>query len=159
MVGAVNVFDNLVVDHFGACANRKVDHLETGSCTLEADFGDRGRIVLQMVDSEFIRQKHLLDGWSVRQISRQLHLARQTVRKALASAEIPRYHLTKPRPCPAMDVFADIIHTWLDQDKVAPPKQRHTARRIYDRLVQEYSFTGAESTVRDFVAQLRPALT
>ena len=70
--------------------------------------------------------------WATRQISRQLHLARQTVRKALASVEIPRYHLTKPRPCPAMDTFADIIHTWLDQDKVAPPKQRHTARRIYD---------------------------
>jgi len=111
-----------------------------------------------MVDIEFIRKKHLLDGWSVRQVSRQLHLARQTVRKALASAEPPRYHLTKPRPCPAMDPFADAIRAWLEQDKVAPPKQRHTARRIYDRLVQEYGFTGAESTVRHYVAQLRPAL-
>ena len=59
--------------------------------------------MLQMVDIEFIRKKHLLDGWSIRQVSRQLHLARQTVRKALASAEPPRYHLAKPRPCPAID--------------------------------------------------------
>lgn len=111
-----------------------------------------------MVDIEFIRKKHLVDGWSIRQLSRQLHLARQTVRKTLSSAEPPQYHLTKPRPCPTIGPFADTIRAWLDQDRLAPAKQRHTARRIYDRLVEEYGFSGAESTVRHFVAQLRPAL-
>ncbi len=109
-----------------------------------------------MVDVEFIRKKHLVDGWSIRRISRQLGLARQTARKAVASAEPPRYHLSKPRPCPIMGPYGEIIRTWLAQDAQAPPKQRHTGKRIYDRLVAEYGFTGAESSVRRVVAHLRP---
>lgn len=109
-----------------------------------------------MVDVEFIRKKHFVEGWSIRRISRHLDLARQTVRKALTSAEPPRYHLSKPRPCPIMGPYGEVIHTWLTQDAQAPPKQRHTSKRIYDRLVAEHGFTGAESSVRRVVARLRP---
>lgn len=111
--------------------------------------------MLKMVEIEFIRKKHLVDGWSIRKISRHLGIARQTVRKALASTEIPRYHRTKPRPAPIMDPYREVIAAWLEADKDAPPKQRHTAKRIYDRLVAEYGFTGHEATVRRFVARLR----
>ncbi len=107
-----------------------------------------------MVDIEFIRKKHLLDGWSIRKISRQLGIARQSVRKALESAEPPRYTLSQPRSAPMMDPYRRVIETWLAEDKMAPPKQRHTAKRIYDRLVAEYLFSGGESTVRRFVARL-----
>jgi transposase len=109
-----------------------------------------------MVDIEFIRKKHLVDDWPIRKISRQLGISRQAVRRALSSSDAPRYHLAKPRACPVMDPFRQIITTWLTDDQKAPPKQRHTAKRIYDRLVGEYKFKGAESTVRQFVAQLRP---
>ncbi|HEY8488265.1 MAG TPA: IS21 family transposase, partial [Thermaerobacter sp.] len=108
-----------------------------------------------MVDIEFIRKRHFVDGWSIRKISRQLGLARQTVRKALASAEPPRYRLKSPRPSPVLDPYRDVILTWLEQDATAPRKQRHTARRIYQRLVEEYGFQGGESTVRRFVSQVR----
>lgn len=108
-----------------------------------------------MVEIEYIRKKHLVDGWSIRKISRQLHIARQTVRKALKGAELPRYHRTKPRPCPVLDSYRAVIQTWLDDDVHAPPKQRHTAKRIYDRLVAEYGFPGSESAVRRQVARLR----
>jgi len=108
-----------------------------------------------MVDIEFIRKRHFVDGWSIRKISRQLGLARQTVRKALASSDPPRYRLKAPRPSPVLDPYRDIILTWLAQDATAPRKQRHTARRIYQRLVEEYGFSGSESTVRRFVAQVR----
>jgi transposase len=54
-----------------------------------------------------------------------------------------------------MDPYLDVVKSWLEGDKGAPPKQRHTARRIYDRLVDEYGFTGAEVTVRQAVAKLR----
>jgi transposase len=111
--------------------------------------------MLKMVDIEFIRKKHFVDGWSIRKISRHLGIARQTVRKALASTAIPRYRLTKSRPCPVMAPFQDVITAWLEADRTAPPKQRHTAKRIYDRLVAEYGFTGHESTVRRTVARLR----
>lgn len=108
-----------------------------------------------MVDIEFIRKRHFVEGWSIRKIAKSLEISRQSVRKALASSEIPRYKLTEPRPCPVMDPFRDLIMTWLEDDKKAPPKQRHTAKRVYDRLVEEYGFTGGESTVRHFVRNLK----
>lgn len=111
--------------------------------------------MLRMVDIEYIRKKHFVDGWSIRLISRQLQISRQSVRRALKSAEPPRYTLTKPRPCPVMDPYREVIQAWLDADEKAPPKQRHTARRIYDRLVAEYGFSGGQSTVRAYVAKLR----
>ncbi|MDO8655389.1 MAG: IS21 family transposase [bacterium] len=110
-----------------------------------------------MVDIEFIRKKHFVEGWTIRKISRQFDVSRQAVRKSLASADLPRYRLTKARPCAVMDPFRDIVQGWLEQDDQAPPKQRHTSKRIFDRLVAEYTFAGAESTVRHFVAKLRPA--
>lgn len=54
-----------------------------------------------------------------------------------------------------MDPFREVILQWLREDQTAPAKQRHTAKRIYDRLRDEYAFTGGESTVRRFVARLR----
>lgn len=109
-----------------------------------------------MSEVEVIRKKHIKEGWSIRRIARSLGVSRPTVRKALKSAEIPRYTLTRPRPSPVMDNFAGLVMAWLEADKNAPPKQRHTAKRIYDRLVAEYGFKGAESTVRRFVCRHRP---
>jgi transposase len=86
--------------------------------------------MLTMVDIEFIRKKHLIDGWSIRQLSRQLGLSRQTVRKALATTTPPRYTLRQPRPSPRIDPVRPLIASWLRADEQAPPKQRHTATRI-----------------------------
>ena len=110
-------------------------------------------------NSLFIRKKHFIEGWSIHKIAKNLGISRQSVRKALASSEIPRYKLTVPRPCPVMDPYKDLIMSWLEADKKAPPKQRHTAKRIYDRLVEEYGFTGGESTVRHFVRKLKDGKT
>jgi transposase len=54
-----------------------------------------------------------------------------------------------------MDPFKEIIETWLEEDKSRPVKQRHTAARIYKRLVSEHQFTGSERTVRQYVSRLR----
>ena len=48
--------------------------------------------------------------------------------------------------------------TWLLEDRNMPKKQRHTAKRIHDRLVGEYSFGGGERTVRRYVSQRRQLL-
>jgi transposase len=108
-----------------------------------------------MVDKEYIRKKRLIEGWSIRKISRNLGIARQTVRKALENSNIPQYNLTKEKPSPVLDPYKDIILNWLEEDKSAPRKQVHTARRIYHRLVDEYGFTGGESTVRRYVGLLK----
>lgn len=107
--------------------------------------------MIRMVDIEYIRKKHFVEGWSIRKISRNLDIARQTVRKALENSEIPKYNLSKSKPSPVLDPFKDIILEWLKQDETAPKKQRHTARRIYQRLTEEHGFTGSESTVRRFI--------
>jgi transposase len=111
--------------------------------------------LLRMVDNEFIRKKYHIEHWSIRKIARNLEISRQSVRKALASSEIPRYKITSPKPCPVMDPYKDLVKAWLDADEEEHPKQRHTAKRVYTRLVEEYGFTGGESTVRRFVRSLR----
>ncbi len=113
--------------------------------------------MLRMVDVEFIKLR-ARDGWSIRAISRRSGWSRQAIRKALAApAAPPRYELSAPRPSPVMGPYLGIVRQWLADDESAPPKQRHTARRIYDRLVSEHGFTGAEVTVRQAVARLRGA--
>ncbi|QQE81541.1 IS21 family transposase [Alicyclobacillus sp. SO9] len=112
-----------------------------------------------MVDKEYIRKKHYVEGWSIREISKSCKVARQTVRKMLKNSEIPQYTLTKPRPRPVMEQWLPIIETWLREDEApsVPKKQRHTSARIHERLKEEYpeEFTAAESTVRHWVARIR----
>lgn len=111
-----------------------------------------------MVDKEYIRKLHFLEGWSIRKINRQLPVSRQTIRKMLKDSEIPKYKLEKSRPSPVMDQYRPILTQWIIDDQAAPPKQRHTATRMYERLRDEYQFTGASSTVRRVVAQLRQSV-
>ena len=100
-----------------------------------------------MVDIEFIRKKHFVEHWSIREISRRLGLSRQAVRKALKDASQPHYRLGQARPRPVIGPYEGVIKGWLKEDKQAPAKQRHTAKRIFERLCQEYGFQGSEVAV------------
>jgi transposase len=104
---------------------------------------------------EQIRRAFFIEGKSIRQIARERHHDRRTVRAAIRDAGPSRYKLTQPRPRPVLGPFVAIIDEWLAGDQFSPPKQRHTGRRIYHRLVEEKSYTGGESTVRDYVRQHR----
>jgi len=57
-----------------------------------------------------------------------------------------------------MDEFSQIVERWLLDDRNSPKKQRHTARRIYTRLVEEHGFKGGESTVRVWVRRKKQEL-
>ena len=108
-----------------------------------------------MVDIEFIKLR-IRDGWSIRKIARRTGWSRQAVRRAIAArSEPPRYELSADRPSPVMGPFLQLVERWLEDDADAPRKQRHTAKRIFDRLVAEHGFTGHETTVRQAVARLR----
>lgn len=112
-----------------------------------------------MVDVEYIKKRQE-NGWSIRKIASRLGYSRQTVRKVLAGpAEAPRYRPKVPRPQPVMGPYLGVLKEWLEADKEAPRKQRHTAHRAYDRLVEEYDFPGSEVTVRRAVRELRERLT
>jgi transposase len=90
----------------------------------------------------------------VRQIAKELGHSRKTIKKAIADAAAPQYRLAAGRPSLVMGPYLETIKTWLEVDKSRPAKQRHTAHRIYVRLVSECGFTGAERTVRELVAKL-----
>ncbi|MFW8602540.1 IS21 family transposase, partial [Desulfobacterota bacterium M19] len=55
------------------------------------------------------------------------------------------------QPFPVLGPYLGVIDGWLTADKEEPKKQRHTARRIYNRLVVEQGYEGGESTVRRYV--------
>jgi len=92
-------------------------------------------------------------GLSVRALAAKHRVHRRTVREALASAT-PRERRVPERESPALGPYVGVIRAWLEADRKVPRKQRHTARRVWQRLVAEYGATLGESTVRAFVAQV-----
>ena len=106
-------------------------------------------------EKERIRRAYYIEGKSIRQIQRETGHHRETIRKALEDGAVPEYQLKQSRPSPVLDPVKPIIDRWLLEDEQRPRKQRHTARRIYERLTTEYGFTGSESTVRRYVGQCR----
>jgi len=105
---------------------------------------------------ELIRRKHFKDGISQRAIAEELHHSRKTVAKAIQHAIPPGYQLSQARAKPVIGPVKHLIDAWLEQDRTERRKQRHTAQRIYERLRDEYEFTGHPSTVRAYVATVRP---
>jgi len=112
--------------------------------------------MIQEDEKETIRRLYSIQRHSIREIAKELRHSRRTVKKAITDASVPEYHLTVPRASPVMDPFKAIIERWLEEDKSQPKKQRHTAHRIYTRLVSEHHFTGGERTVRQYVSRLKP---
>src|SRR5690625_3177767 len=109
-----------------------------------------------MVQKEYIRFLYFREGESLRSIARKTGLHRNTVKKALEDSDSPKYRRTAPVQHPVLGPYLEVINAWLEQDKQQPPKQRHTAKRIFDRLCEPpYHFTGGESTVRDYVRKQR----
>ncbi len=115
--------------------------------------------MIQVDEKETIRRLYFIKRHSIRQIAEELYHSRKTVRKAIADASVPQYRLTAPKPSPVMGAYINKVMEWLEKDKSQPVKQRHTAHRIYKRLVGECGFTGAERTVREHVSKLKQRFT
>ena len=79
----------------------------------------------------------------------------RTVSKMLKFSVPPGYVRTKPPFRPKLDAFIGIIDAILATDKERPKKQRHTAKRIFERLRDEHGFTGKITIVKDHVADWR----
>jgi transposase len=71
----------------------------------------------------------------------------------------PGYRRTRPPARPKLDAFVPIIDSILAADRQAPRKQRHTAKRIFERLRDEHGFTGGITIVTDFVREARQRTT
>lgn len=94
-------------------------------------------------------------GNSQRKIARDLHVSRNTVSKYVGADLSPAPPVRRRAGSPTMEPFAGIVASWLEADAGAPRKQRHTAKKVFDRLVAEHGFTGSQSTVERFVRDWR----
>jgi transposase len=103
---------------------------------------------------EQIRRAQAREGLSVRALARRFGVHRRDVRLALSSP-VPPARRVPERVAPALEPWKPIIEGWLAADATAPRKQRHTARRVWQRLVDEHGAQVGESTVRRYVAEVR----
>jgi transposase len=99
-----------------------------------------------------IRRRVLVDGLSKRAACREYDIHWDTLKKILDHPEPPGYRRAAPRPRPKLEAFLPVIHRILEGDKKAPRKQRHTARRIFERLRDEHGYTGGLTVVKEAVA-------
>ena len=102
-----------------------------------------------------IRRRVLVDGLSKRAACREYDIHWDTLQKILDHPEPPGYRRAAPRPRPKLDPFLPVIHRILEGDKKAPKKQRHTARRIFERLRDEHGYPGGLTVVKQAVAAWR----
>ena len=107
---------------------------------------------------EAIRRDRRVEVLSIRELAERHGVHRRTVRQALANAVPPPRKVYRARPRPAIDPFVEVIDAWLVADREVPRKQRHTARRVWQRLVAEHGASLAEVTVSRYVARRRREL-
>jgi len=107
---------------------------------------------------EAIRKDHAREGLSIRELARRHRVHHRAVRQALESAVPLANRKPASRPHPAIGRYRKLVDSRLVADKDAPSKQRHTARRVYQRLIDEEGADLAESPGRAFVRKRKREL-
>ncbi|MGP0103595.1 MAG: IS21 family transposase, partial [Solirubrobacteraceae bacterium] len=107
---------------------------------------------------ERIRRDRDREGLSIRALAERHGVHRRAVRQALACPVPPAKRSPVRRPAPKLGVYRALIDAWLEADRQAPRKQRHTAKRVWARLVDEHGADVAETTVRDYVRARKRAM-
>lgn len=91
------------------------------------------------------------EGMSQREAAKHFNLSRDSVRKMLSFSAPPGYRRQTAIKRPKLDGFVGVIDGILDADRSAPRKQRHTAKRLFQCLRDEYGFTGGYTIIKDYV--------
>jgi hypothetical protein len=89
-----------------------------------------------------IRRACHVEGMSIREAATQFGIHRKTVKKILSFSIPPGYQRSKPIKYPKLENFKGVIDAILADDRQRPKKQHHTAKRILERLREEYGFCG-----------------
>lgn len=100
-----------------------------------------------------IRHAYYNQGKGIREIARELQVARQSVRKAIASPALASYTQTTPRLSPKLGSFHDRIAALLAERERQPRKQRYTSHRIF-QILQTEGYTGSEARIRGYIGEL-----
>lgn len=112
----------------------------------------------KVYEYDLVRRMFFRESLSKREISRRTGLHRTTIDKMLRYSSPPGYRKKSPRKKTRLWPFLPIIDKILEDDKKAPKKQRHTAKRIFDRLVREYDYDGGYTIVKDYVRKKKVRL-
>ena len=102
-----------------------------------------------------VRRAVMVEGVSIREAARTFGLHRDTVRKMLAYSVPPGYRRQAAPRKPKLEPCTGVVDHILDGDHRVPGKQRHTAKRIFERLRDEYGFDGGYTIVKDYVREHR----
>jgi transposase len=116
-----------------------------------------GEELLKMDQYEYIRTAQRVYGKNISELARQTGHSRNTIKKALRG-EAWGYKEREEQLFPILGPFRPVVEEWLLKDKDQPPKQRHTARRVYNRLKTEQGYQGSESNVRRYVRMVKMEL-
>ena len=108
-----------------------------------------------MEQFEAIRRDYAREELSIRALARRHGVHRRAVRQALADPVPPPKRPPSSRPVPKLGPYRTVIEDWLRADLRVPRKQRHTARRIWQRLIEEYGAEVSERQVDRYVAAVR----
>ena len=100
-----------------------------------------------------IRRRVLTGELGKRAACREYGIHWDTLRKILEHAEPPGYRRSQPCAKPKIEPFLPVIYEILEADRKAPRKQRHSAKRIFDRLRAEHDYTGGYTIVKDAIRQ------
>lgn len=93
------------------------------------------------------------EGMSQRAAAKRFNVSRDTVRKMLSFSSPPAYRRQSVPQRPKVDGFVAIIDGWLGGDRSVPHKQRHTAKRVFDRLRTEHGFAGGYTIIKDYIRE------
>lgn len=116
------------------------------------------KMTARMIDQDTwvsIRLMHFRQGKSKSWLAREFGISRNTVAKYLKDSEAPTYKASRARGRPVSDKWEEHVRLILNDDRNAPRKQKHTAKRVYERLVAEHQFDGSHRTVRMIVANVK----
>jgi transposase len=102
-----------------------------------------------------IRRRVLTGEISKREACKQYEIHWKTLVKILTHEEPPGYRRVQPPRRPTIESVLPVIRQILDADAKAPRKQRHTAKRIWQRLRDEHGFTGGYTVVKDAVREMK----
>lgn len=93
------------------------------------------------------------EGMNQREAARHLGISRDPVRKMLTFSVPPSYRQQSPLRRPKLDGSIGIIDQWLSENRDRPRKQRHTAKRIFERLRDENGFRGGYTIIKDYMRE------
>lgn len=109
--------------------------------------------MLNMAQKEYIKDLYENEDLSLREIAKRTHHSFRTVQKYAYQEDWNENNLPNisKESYPVLGDYIPIIDKWLEEDRKAPRKQRHTVRRIYCRLRDEYGYEGSYSSVKKYV--------